>query len=142
MINSRKLEDLHPTVEKMAREFIKKCKEAGIEVLITSTLRDMESQNQLYAQGRTLPGKKVTNARGGQSFHNFGVALDFAPTKGGKIDWNDLAAFKKCGVIAESLGFEWAYRWKSFPELAHIQYCGGLTLKDFQTGKHLPCRSV
>lgn len=138
MLNSRKLEDLHPTVEKMAREFIKKCKEAGIEVLITSTLRDFASQDALYAQGRTKPGAKVTNAKAGQSFHNYGVALDFVVMKGGVCQWNDTKGFKKCGEIAESLSFEWAGRWSSFPEQAHIQYTAGLKLKDFQAGKHLP----
>ena len=137
MINSRSLSDLHPTVMKMAQEFIKKCKEAGIDVLITSTLREFAYQDSLYAQGRTKPGKKVTNARAGQSMHNYGYALDFAPTKAGKIDWNDLASFKKCGEIGESLGFTWAYRFKSFPELAHLEYTGGLSLKDLQSGKRL-----
>ena len=70
MINSRKIEDLHPYVAKLCRAFVAACKKDGIDILITSTWRDNESQNALYAQGRTKPGKKVTNAKAGQSFHN------------------------------------------------------------------------
>jgi peptidoglycan L-alanyl-D-glutamate endopeptidase CwlK len=91
----------------------------------------------LYAQGRTAPGKKVTNAKGGQSFHNWKVAFDFCPIVNGKPNWNDVALYTKCGEIAESVGLEWAGRWKSFKELAHCQYTGGLTLHDFQQGKTL-----
>lgn len=138
MLNSRKIEDLHPVVQPMARAFVAECLLAGIEVLITSTYRDAESQTALYAQGRTTPGARVTNARAGQSWHNWRCALDFVPIVGGKAMWNDLASFKRCAAIAEALGFEWAGRWKSFPELAHIQFTGGLTLADFQAGKTLP----
>ncbi len=137
MINSRKLEDLHPKVQKLCVDFIDKCKHEGIDVLITSTYRDAESQNALYAQGRTLPGKVVTNASAGKSFHNWRVAFDFVPLVNGKAQWNDLALFTKCGEIAESVGLEWAGRWKKFKELAHCQYTGGLSLLDFQSGKTL-----
>ena len=135
MINSRKLEDLHPKVADLCHQFIDKCKDVGIDVLITSTYRDNESQNALYNQGRTTPGNKVTNAKGGQSFHNYRIAFDFCPIVGGKAQWNDTATFNRCGEIAESLGLEWAGRWKTFKELAHCQYTGGLTLKDLQAGK-------
>jgi peptidoglycan L-alanyl-D-glutamate endopeptidase CwlK len=135
MINSRKLEDLHPKVQQMCKEFIQKCSKEGIDVLITSTYRDFESQNELYSQGRTKPGKKVTNAKAGQSFHNFRVAFDFVPIINGKAQWSDLSLFKKCGEIAKSVGLEWAGDWKTFKEYAHCQFTSGLSLKDFQEGK-------
>lgn len=137
MINSRKLEDLSPTVRKKAEMFIAACESAGIDVLITSTYRDHESQDALYAKGRTTPGNKVTNAKGGQSFHNWRVAFDFVPMENGKPDWNDIELFTRCGEIAERCGLEWAGRWKSFKEYAHVQYTGGLTLADFQNGRTL-----
>ena len=123
MINSRKIEDLNPRVATLCMAFIAECDKAGIDVIITSTYRDNESQNALYAQGRTLAGKKVTNAKAGQSY--------------GKADWNNVANFTKCGEIAESLGLEWAGRWESFKELAHCQFTGGLTLADLQKGKQI-----
>jgi peptidoglycan L-alanyl-D-glutamate endopeptidase CwlK len=135
MINSRNINDLHSKVTAMASEFINRCKAEGIDVLITSTYRDAASQNELYAQGRTKPGKKVTNAKAGQSYHNWRVAFDFVPIVNGKAQWNDAKLFTKCGEIAESVGLEWAGRWTKFKEMAHCQYTGGLKLADFQAGK-------
>lgn len=137
MINSRNINDLKPKVAAMCSEFINRCKDAGIDVIITSTYRDAESQNALYAQGRTIPGKKVTNAKAGQSYHNWRVAFDFCPIVNGKCQWGDDALWTKCGEIAESVGLEWAGRWVKFKETAHCQYTGGLTLADFQAGKTL-----
>ena len=138
MINSRDIKDLHPSVAAKAVAFIASCKSVGIDVLITSTFRDFESQNALYAQGRTAPGKIVTNAKGGQSFRNYRLAFDFVPLVNGKAQWSDEALFARCGKIAESVGLEWAGRWKSFKELAHCQDTGGLTLAELQAGKTAP----
>ena len=74
MINSRRIEDLHPKVQPLVRAFEAHADEVlkpqGIDLLITSTYRDHASQQALFDQGRTKPGKIVTNARPGQSFHN------------------------------------------------------------------------
>lgn len=137
MINSRKIEDLHPKVAKMCQEFIKKCDEQGIDILITSTYRDAESQNALYAQGRTKPGNIVTKAKAGQSFHNWRVAFDFVPLLHGKPAWNNTALFTRCGELGESVGLEWAGRWTKFREMPHLQFTGGLSIFDFQQGKTL-----
>lgn len=130
MINSRKIEDLDPYVASLCRKFVAACKKQGVDVLITSTFRDAESQNYIYAQGRTRPGKIVTNAKAGQSFHNYRLAFDFVPIVGGKAQWNDARTFKKCRAIGESLGLEGL----SF-ENAHLQWTGGLTLAQLRAGK-------
>lgn len=135
MINSRNLSDLHPIVRLRCEQFIAECAKQGINALITSTYRDNASQNALYAQGRTTKGAIVTNAKAGQSFHNWRVAFDFVPIVNGKAQWNDLELFNKCGEIAESVDLEWAGRWKRFKEMAHCQYTGGLSLLDFQQGR-------
>lgn len=137
MVNSRDLKDLHPKVKDLCEKFISKCKEQGINILITSTYRDKESQDALYAQGRTSPGNKVTNAKGGQSFHNWRVAFDFVPLVNNKPDWNNQALFKQCGKIAVDVGLEWAGNWKKSFEMAHCQYTGGLSLEDLQAGKEI-----
>lgn len=138
MKSSRNLDDLLPPVRARARAFLDACAAAGIDVLITSTLRDVEAQNALYAQGRTAPGKIVTNARGGDSWHNWGCAIDFVPMLNGKCQWSDLALFRRCGEIAEANGLEWAGRWTGpLREMAHCQFTGGLTLADFKAGKTL-----
>ena len=137
MINSRDIKELNPKVARLCEAFVAACLVQGIEVKIISTYRDGDYQNSLYAQGRTLPGKKVTNAKSGQSWHNFRCAFDFCPSVNGKLQWNDIATFKRCGEIAESVGLEWAGRWKSFQEMAHCQFTGGLTLADLRSGKKI-----
>ncbi len=138
MINSRKIEDLHPRVAAMAAAFVAKCATQGIDVLITSTYRDLESQAALYAQGRSKPGPRVTNAKPGESWHNFRCAFDFVPIVAGKAQWADTPTFTRCGEIAESAGLEWAGRWKSFRELAHCQFTGGLSLAQLRSGAQIP----
>lgn len=138
MINSRDIQDLHPVVMHKAEAFLNLCRKAGIEVLITSTYRDNASQAALFAQGRTAPGKIVTKARPGQSWHNYRLAFDFVPLVNGKAQWNDIELITRCGILAEQAGLEWAGRWKRFKELLHCQYTGGLTLSDLQAGKKLP----
>ena len=137
MINSRDITELLPPVRRRAEQFLRFCKASGIDVIITSTYRDAESQAALYAKGRSAPGQRVTNAKPGESFHNYRVAFDFCPIVNGKAQWNDTALFTRCGEIAEQCGLEWAGRWQSFKELAHCQYTGGLSLKEFQAGKTL-----
>lgn len=137
MINSRNISDLNPRVAKMAQSMIDKCHAEGIDLLITSTYRDSESQAALYAKGRTAPGPKVTNAKPGQSFHNWRVAFDVVPLVHGKAVWDDAALWKRIGEIGESVGLEWAGRWQTFKEMPHFQYTGGLRLADFQAGKKL-----
>lgn len=132
---SKDIKDLHPIVYKKAQEFLEACRVRGLNVIITSTYRSIEEQNALYAQGRTKPGNVVTNAKGGQSFHNWKVALDFAPVVNGVIPWNDKALFMKIGEIGEKCGFEWGGRWTTFLDLPHLQITLGYTLEDFQNGK-------
>lgn len=134
MLNSRDINQLHPRVAEKCRAFVAACSGQGIDVLITSTYRDAASQNALYAQGRTTPGRRVTNAKAGQSFHNYRCAFDFVPIVHGKAQWNDLATFERCGKIAESVGLEWAGRWRKFKELAHCQWTNGRTLSQLRAG--------
>lgn len=136
MINSRDINDLNSKVKAKAEQFLQKCKDAGLNVVIYSTFRDHESQNELYAQGRTKPGKVVTKAKGGDSFHNWKVAFDAAPMVNGAIAWNDAKLFEKMGAIGESCGLEWGGRWK-FKDSVHFQYTGGLTISDFKAGKQI-----
>lgn len=141
MINSRKLDDLAPQVKDLCDQLRANCAIEGINILITSTYRDFECQDSLYAQGRTLPGKIVTNAKAGQSFHNWRVAFDIVPLVNGKPVWSTkgeaLKTWLRVGEIGVSLGLEWAGNWKKFKEFPHFQFTNGLTLADFQSGKTL-----
>jgi len=138
MINSRKLTDLHPKAMVKASAFKKKCMDLyGIDVLIYCTYRDFEQQDALYAQGRTTKGRKVTNAKGGQSEHNFRLAWDCVPLNSGKAEWNNTKAYKLMGEVAASLGIDWAGNWKSFKETAHFSFKDGHPLSYFQDGGEL-----
>jgi peptidoglycan L-alanyl-D-glutamate endopeptidase CwlK len=123
-INSRDINDLTPEMAKLCKEFVARCKAAGIDVIITSTFRDNSSQAALYAQGRTTAGKKVTNAPAGSSYHNYRIAFDFCPIVNGKAQWNDINLFKKCGAIAKALGLEYGGDWTSFKDYPHVQERG------------------
>lgn len=142
MINSRDLDDAHPKVAAMARELIARCQAKGIDLLITSTYRDAEAQAALYAQGRTKPGKIITNAKPGESFHNWRVAFDVVPLRHGKPVWNttgsDGELWEQVGIAGESVGLEWAGRWLKFREFPHFQFTEGLKLADFQAGRSFP----
>ena len=136
MINSRNLDDLLPQVKARVEDFIKACQHSGIDILVTSTYRDNESQDALYAQGRTTEGKIVTNARGGDSFHNHRCAVDIVPVVNGKPDWDGShPVWAQIGAIGQECGLEWAGSWKTFKELAHFQYTGGLTIAELKEGK-------
>ena len=134
MINSRSLDDLAPPVKQRAEAFIAAAKAKGIDLLVTSTYRDNESQDALYAQGRTTPGNVVTKAKAGQSWHNWRCALDVVPLVNGKAIWDDPALWKQVGEIGKSCGLEWAGDWVTFKEFPHFQYTGGMTLAQLQQG--------
>ena len=134
MINSRNLDDLVPPAKQRAEAFIAAAKAKGIDLLVTSTYRDNESQDALYAQGRTTPGNIVTRAKAGQSWHNWRCALDVVPLVNGKAIWDDQAMWKQVGEIGKSCGLEWAGDWVTFKEFPHFQYTGGLTIAQLQQG--------
>lgn len=135
----KKLQGVHPVVAEKARQLITKAYNEGIYVVITQGYRSKEEQDALYAQGRIKPGKIVTNAKGGYSYHNFGLAFDFAIMKDdGNISWNVDDKWKRVAQIGKSLGLEWGGDWKSFPDYPHFQYTFGLSLADLRAGKRPP----
>ena len=138
MLNSRSLDDLIPPAKERVERFLSLCKDEGIDLLVTSTYRDNESQQALYEQGRTTAGKVVTNAKAGDSWHNWRCAVDVVPMVNGKPNWDGLhPVWDQIGQLGEQAGLEWAGRWRTFKELAHFQYTGGLTLTDLKGGKEI-----
>jgi len=141
-MTSRRLEDLHPSVRPMVDAFLTSCAGAGIDILVTCTYRSEAEQARLYAQGRTKPGPKVTNAKPGQSMHNFSVggepaslAVDVVPLKNGKPVWSAAdPVWSKVGKLGEAAGLEWAGRWKRFREFPHFQHPEAKAIRDNARG--------
>jgi peptidoglycan L-alanyl-D-glutamate endopeptidase CwlK len=105
----------------------------GVTVEVISGLRSWAQQAALYAQGRTKPGRIVTKARPGSSWHNYGLAIDLGLFRAGKyLDEAEPktanALYAELGKIAAGMGIEWAGTWRSFPEGPHFQWTNGLTL--------------
>lgn len=129
---SKDLDLLHPKVKELALKFLDECKKDALlkdcEVKITQTLRSIDYQNQLYAQGRTKPGVKVTNAIGGNSMHNYGVAFDFAIFKDKKYltgqTKQEALFYSKAGEIGKKIGLFWGGDFKNIHDSGHMQYTG------------------
>ncbi|MCD5362779.1 M15 family metallopeptidase [Chromobacterium aquaticum] len=131
---SRKIEDLHPDLQPLCREFVRRCEAAGVTALITTTYRSGAEQDELYAQGRTKPGPRVTNARAGQSAHNAMIqgkpaarAFDVVPTIGGKPMWDAKHPhWQVMGKIGMELGLNWYGRPNAqFKEFPHFELAKG-----------------
>jgi peptidoglycan L-alanyl-D-glutamate endopeptidase CwlK len=133
--NAERLTKLHPKVRAMTEQWLAKLETAKREVLITAGYRTKAEQDSLYALGRTKPGKIVTNAKGGQSLHNYAVAIDFCPVDiKGNCLWADTKKFKDYAAVAKIVGFESGLDWKNFPDPPHLQFCDGHNLAYFQKG--------
>jgi len=111
---------LQPEVRPLARALVHKAALAGIKIKIISGFRSYEEQDALYAQGRTAPGNIVTNARGGYSNHNFGIAFDVGVFEGNKY-LDDSPKYKAAGVLGMDLGLEWGGSWKTIVDQPHFQ---------------------
>ena len=122
MLDSRDIALLRDDVEQNCRIFIDLCKAQGLPVLVTSTVRDLEYQESLYAQGRTKPGSIVTNQKT-PSFHWDRVALAFDICKNVKgHEYDDADFFKQCGAIGKKMGFSWGGDWTDFVDKPHFQW--------------------
>jgi len=148
-ISETRILKLHPKIReevlKIYREQIYPALTGGVYCRITHTLRTFEEQNELYKLGRTKLFDAddnrigiVTNAKGGQSFHNFSLAVDFCIMssrtaiwdvsvdldKDGKRDWFEVIdIFKANGWES---GADWKGKLRDFP---HVQKTFGYTTK-------------
>jgi len=155
---------MHPVIrEQLRAEYlaINNALPKGIRLRFAYTLRRDAEQDALYALGRTVKnttgvtkskpmGSTVTNAKGGQSIHNYGLAFDIVILydlngdgiyetaswdmlkdfdKNGEADWHTVVKFFK------SKGWEWGGDWKSFKDSPHFQKTFGMTWREMQIKK-------
>lgn len=137
----KKLMRIHPFLSNKARQLIRISHAQGIFIIITQGKRSNEEQNRLYAQGRSNPGKIVTNVRGGYSYHNYGLAFDYCVCDiiGGKLipNWSVDKRWLRVGNLGKNLGLEWGGDWKSFKDYPHFQYTFGLSIEQLRNGGKL-----
>lgn len=128
---SRDLAELEPWTKQKVEAWVNACRERGVDVLVYCTHRTADEQKALYDQGRTKPGRIVTNAAAWQSWHNYRRAADAVPLLHGKPLWRYDADRIEWQVFAEEAaraGLEWAGTWKTFREFVHVQNTDGMTL--------------
>ena len=129
------LDSLDPYVANLAAQHLSQMTEEGLGVRLLSGFRSYAKQDEIFAtQGAN---GTVTNARGGQSLHNFGLAYDIGVfERGDYIKDGADARYRRAGHLGEgitdglggSTGLEWGARWdKSDP--SHFQFDGGLRLR-------------
>jgi len=132
-VTSERIQLLHPLVRDEVKQIIKECDKAltgRAKIRITQGLRSFEEQERLYAIGRLTSGKKVTNAKAGQSIHNYGFAVDICLIIDGKMvswdtakDWDNdrVADWYECVKIFARHGWDWGGNWKTFKDLPHFE---------------------
>ena len=118
--SERAIATLLPEVRPIGRALVQKAALAGIKLKVISGLRTYAEQDALYAQGRTAPGAKVTNARGGYSNHNFGIAFDVGVFEGSSY-LPDSPKYRAAGALGVDLGLEWGGNWKTIVDQPHFQ---------------------
>ncbi|MGG0655737.1 M15 family metallopeptidase [Rummeliibacillus pycnus] len=137
---------LDPIVNEKKDTLIKLAEKQKIDVVITEGLRSFAKQDELYQQGRTTKGNIVTNTRAGESYHNYGLAFDYALLNAsGKIIWdttydgngNGRSDWFEVADIGKQLGFDWGGDWIGFKDYPHLEMKFGLSIDMLKNGYRL-----
>jgi peptidoglycan L-alanyl-D-glutamate endopeptidase CwlK len=129
-----------PRLQELVRELLERLDAAGIDARVISGTRSYAEQDALYRQGRDgRPGPRVTNARPGQSLHNFGLAVDLGVFQGGRY-LSESPLYDRAGEISVGVkGLEWGGSWRSLKDRPHYQLATGLAISElrrrFETGE-------
>lgn len=135
----RSISTLDPLAQEAFRRFARLAAATaatlGCDYVAIAGHRSWEGQDALFAQGRTAPGPKVTNARGGFSNHNFAIAADFGVFRSGRyLDTDDPRTadrvHRACAAHATGCGLEWGGDWRSFKDLPHYEMSTGMTMAE------------
>lgn len=99
---------------------------SALGLRVISTFRSFAEQTKLYAQGRTTPGPRVTNAKPGTSYHNVARAVDLAPAQLlREPGWAPSSPlWLRLGALYERYALSWGGKWRS-PDRPHGEnsYC-------------------
>ena len=138
-ITEQRINILHPSIREEVKGLVNEANKAltsHSQVRIVQGTRTFEEQATLYAQGRTKPGNKVTDAKAGQSYHNYGLAIDFCLLIDDKeISWDTVKDFDGDGAadwlevarIFTKANYKWG---KAFNDLPHFERTFGYNWRD------------
>jgi peptidoglycan LD-endopeptidase CwlK len=131
-MSEQRLAELAPPLGRRGSQLVTRCRDEGVAIRISRSLRTWPQQDALYAQGRTAPGLVVTYARGGESFHNFGLAFDIELLDStGRPTWDArLPGWSIAGELGVGLGLRWGGHWKRSRDLPHFELRTQLTLEE------------
>lgn len=128
-ISIERIKELHPKVQGIFQNFIQDAENGlGITLRIMEPVfRSVKDQDTLYSQGRTNPGKIVTDAKGGSSYHNYGLAIDLCCIVLKEVDWNYDMSKLKPYMIKYSI--EWGGDWHTIKDKPHFQKTLGFSVE-------------
>ncbi|OHA66816.1 MAG: hypothetical protein A3D59_00065 [Candidatus Wildermuthbacteria bacterium RIFCSPHIGHO2_02_FULL_47_17] len=132
-VTDARIRGLDPRVQKPAADFINNTeRKFGTQLRIMQGSRSIEEQNKLYAQGRTTPGNVVTNARGGESYHNYGRAIDVVRMNSGQSDWASPIS-SEIAAIGKAEDFAWGGDWSApYTDYPHFEMTFGESVQSLQ----------
>lgn len=122
--SEQNLNTLHPKFRPSAMQAWEEAQAAmpaNVQIIVIQGLRTFFQSDMLYAQGRTTAGPIVTNAPAGESFHNYGLAFDFAMITDGKEDNIVGPHWMTVVEIMKKHGMEWGGDWKSISDNPHFE---------------------
>lgn len=102
LIKRVNLDALYPPFMRKLLDVLATAREMGQDYYAISGFRSPEEQDAIYAQGRTKSGPKVTNARGGFSAHNWGIAVDVAADVSSKPGLQPSWDVKKYAILKKA----------------------------------------
>ncbi len=130
-VTDRNIKTLHPKIRKDAELFINRCdRKLGVQIRIYMGTRTIAEQNKLYAKGRITAGDIITNAKGGQSYHNYGLAFDCVEIRDGIAIWNN-PKWRHIAIQARDFGFQWGGEFKR-SDKPHFQNKFGFHYNDLK----------
>lgn len=122
---------LKPKVKRQAQKVVDEMASYGYKVYVFEGYRTPERQQELYEQGRTTDGDIVTNTKAGESYHNYGVAVDIIFKE---WQWNPPHEiyWKLLGAVGKKHGFKWGGEWQSFTDKPHFEMTMDYSIDDFK----------
>jgi hypothetical protein len=120
---NRDLTLLCPSFLTIVELALKTCHDEDFPVFVFEGFRSPQRQDHLYGSGRTRPGNIVSKAKGWQSWHQYGLAVDLAFKRQGQWSWE--GSFQDVARIMTKAGLEWG----GIGDQGHFQIAGGLDIK-------------